>query len=100
MALTDLNIVWKQTKLVQPERMLKQWPEAMKSRNAVLYPYQPKQILFLAFLTYKAEEKFVQKLRSFLMSWDLRIDKTMFWAYEPQEAVIWPKVFFCKPHQS
>lgn len=39
MVLTELTAVWKQTKLVQPERMLKQWPEAMKSRNAVLYPY-------------------------------------------------------------
>lgn len=36
--LTELNGVWKQTKLVQQERKLKQQPEAAESRNAVLHP--------------------------------------------------------------
>lgn len=91
MTLTELNGVWKQTK---PERMLKQWQEAMKSRNAVLYPYQHNKTPFLAFVTYRAEKKFLQKLSSFLVSWDLRKGKTLFWAYELQEAVTGSKVIF------
>lgn len=45
--------------------------EAMKSRNAILDPYQPNQTIALALHNcYRAEEKFFQKLRSFLVSRD------------------------------
>jgi len=66
----------------------------MKNRNVISDPYQHNQTIALACLNCYRIEKFFQKLRSFLMSRDLRKGKTMSLACEPQKAGIGAKVLF------
>lgn len=91
MALAELYILWKQTKVVEPEGSSDQTQWKLKT----LFQTLNNQTIALAFLNcHRAEGKFFQKLRSFLMSRDLSKGKTICLACEPQKDAIWLKVLF------